>query len=145
MFEVVLDNATQNLSEMKALFVSYRIIHVKISLYHPESNSLVEVSYKTILATLSKLTNGSIKNVRDYIVVVVQVERTTVVSTTRLTPLEVIIGRDTILPIELKYRTYSILDQGKVRDRADLLALRARVLEEITRSIKEATLRQRRL
>ena len=145
MFEVVLDNTTQNLGEIKALFVSYRIIYVKISLYYPESNSLVEVSYKTILATISKLTNGSIKNIRDYIVVVVQVERTTVVSTTRLIPLVVIIGRDTILPIELKHRTYSILDQGKVRDRADLLALRARVLEEITRSIKEATLRQRRL
>ena len=55
------------------------------------------------------------------------------------------ISRDTVLPIELKYRTSRIKDQGLVRDRRDLLTLRAQALKEMLTTLKEGLVRQKRL
>lgn len=143
--DIVMDNATQNLGEVSQLICSYGVKRVNISPYHPESNSIVEVGHQTILAALSKLTNGGMYSAFKHIAAVLWAERTTTVSTTGLTPAEVMIGRDAVLPIELEYRTFGILHWGSVKTREELLAMRALALERMAGTVEEGLLRQERL
>jgi hypothetical protein len=105
--EIVLNNAKQNLGKVSELLEGLRVYRVKISAYYPQSNSMVETGYKLIIATLAKLTNGGHHKSRQFLLAVMWAERTTIVSTTGLTPAELMIGREAILPIELKHTTYN--------------------------------------
>ena len=49
-----------------------------------------------------------------------------------------------MLPIELKFRTWRILEWDKVRDRAELLALRTRQLQGRNEDLEEVRLRKQR-
>lgn len=103
----MLDNAKQNLGEVSQVLEGLGVHRVKISSYHPQSNRTVEAGHKPILAALAKLTNGGKHRSGQFLPAVLWAERTTVVSTTGLTPIEVMIGRDAILLIELEHTTYN--------------------------------------
>ena len=49
-----------------------------------------------------------------------------------------------MLPIELKFRTWRILEWEKVRDRAELLVLRTRQLQGRDEDLEEVRLRKQR-
>jgi hypothetical protein len=53
-------------------------------------------------------------------------------------------GREAILPIELKFRTWRIQEWDKIRDRAGLLALRTRQLLGWDEDLEEVRLRKQR-
>jgi hypothetical protein len=55
------------------------------------------------------------------------------------------IGREAILPIELKHTTYNTQNWGNIVTRGDLLAQRARALDYMTLKLDDAMLRQGRL
>ena len=118
---------------------------IRISPYHPQSNAIVEVGHKPILDACSKLSNGGLGKIREHIPAVLWAERTTAVSSTGLTPAEVMIGRDAVLPIELEHKTFRVMDWEKVRTRAELLALRAQALQDMSVRVEEGKLRQERL
>jgi hypothetical protein len=72
-------------------------------------------------------------------------DRTTVRSSTGLTPYEVEFVDRPILPIELKVSTWNVLAWETVKTREDLLAMRARALERREEDLEEAKLRLRRM
>jgi hypothetical protein len=122
MAEIVLNNAKQNLSKVSELLEGLRVHRVKISAYHPQSNGMVEAGHRPIITALAKLTNGGYHKSGQFLPAVMWAERTTVVSATGLTLAELMIGREAILPIELKHTTYNTQDWGKIFTYEDLLA-----------------------
>jgi hypothetical protein len=145
MAQIVLDNAKQNLGEVSMLLKGLGVHRVKISAYHPQSNGTVEAGHKPIIAALAKLTNGGLHKSSQFLAAVMWAERTTAVSTTGLTPAEVMIGREAILPIELEHTTYNTQGWGEIYTHEDLLAQRARALDYMTLKLDDAMLRQDRL
>src|SRR3979490_98374 len=71
-------------------------------------------------------------------------DRTSIHQPSGKTPFWVVYGREAVLPIELKFRTWRILEWDKVRDRAELLALRTRQLLGRDEDLEEVQLRKQR-
>jgi hypothetical protein len=71
-------------------------------------------------------------------------DRTSIHQPTGKTPFWVVYGREAVLPIELKFRTWRILEWDKVRDRAELLMLRSRQLMGRDEDLEEVQLRKQR-
>jgi hypothetical protein len=70
-------------------------------------------------------------------------DRTMVHQPTGKTPFFMVYGREAVLPVELKYPTWRILDWEKVDDRASLLATRAQQLRLRDEDMEEIALRLR--
>ena len=71
-------------------------------------------------------------------------DRTSVHQPTGRSPFWVVYGREAVLPIELKFRTWRILEWEKVQSRAELLALRTRQLMGRDEDLEEVRLRKQR-
>jgi hypothetical protein len=56
----------------------------------------------------------------------------------------IVYGREAVLPIELKFQTWQILDWERIRDGAELLALRTRQLQGQDEDLEEVRLRKQR-
>jgi len=89
---------------------------------------MIERGHKPIVDALAKMTDGGLGNWVGNLSLVLFADRTLVHQPTRKTPFWVVYGRKAVLPIELKFRTWQVLEWEKVRNRAELLALRARQL-----------------
>ena len=72
-------------------------------------------------------------------------DRTTVRASTGMTPYEVEYGQRPLLPIELEIPTWSVMNWDEVRTQADLVAMRARVLERREEDLEEARCHLRRM
>ena len=71
---------------------------------------MVERGHKPIVDALAKLTDGGLGNWVKNLPTVLFAERTTVHQPTGRTPFWVVYGREAVLLIELKFRTWRILD-----------------------------------
>ena len=71
-------------------------------------------------------------------------DRTTVYQPTGKTPFFMVYGREAVLPVETRYPTWRVLDWESIRDRADLLAVRAQQLRLRDEDIEEVKLRKQR-
>ena len=72
-------------------------------------------------------------------------DRTTVRKSTGIAPFRLEYGYDAVLPIEMDFPTWHILEWEGVRTTGDLLSMRARQLERRDEDLKEAALHLRRL
>jgi hypothetical protein len=107
---------------------------------------MVERGHKPIVDALAKLTDGGLGNWVRNLPSVLFADRTSVHQPTGKTPFWVVYGREAVLPIELKFRTWRILEWEKVKnqDRAELLALRTRQLLGRDEDLEEVRLRKQR-
>jgi hypothetical protein len=105
---------------------------------------MVEQGHKPITDALAKLTDGGLGNWVRNLPTVLFADRTSVHQPTGKTPFWVVYGREAILPIELKFRTWRVLEWEKVRDRAELLVLRTRQLLCWDEDLEEVHLRKQR-
>ena len=127
--KLVIDGRLENKGLVKEFTRLYGIKRVQVSAYHPPANGMIERGHRPIVEALARMTDGGIKNWVANLPAVLLADRTTVHGPTGRTPFWVIYGREAVLPIELKFRTWRILEWEKTRSRADLLALRARQLK----------------
>ena len=142
--KLVVDGGPENKGHVAAFTAKYGIERVQVSAYHPAANGMVERGHKPIVDALAKLTDGGLGNWVKNLPTVLFAERTTVHQPTGRTPFWVVYGREAVLPIELKFRTWRILDWDKVRTRAELLALRTRQLQGRDEDLDEVRLRKQR-
>jgi hypothetical protein len=105
---------------------------------------MVERGHKPIVDTLAKMTNGELGNWVKNLPGVLFADRTSIHQPTGKTPFWVVYGREAILLIELKFRTWRILEWEKTKDKAELLALRARQLLGRDEDLEEVRLRKQR-
>ncbi len=122
---LVVDRGPENKRHVEAFMKKYGIEWVQVSAYHLAANGMVERGHKSIVDTLAKMTEGGLGNWVWNLSSVLFAERTSMHQPTGRTPFWVIYGREAVLPIELKFRTWRVLEWDKVKDRGELLVLQA--------------------
>ena len=128
--------------ENKVLIVDlvkrYGIHRLMVSAYYSQTNGIVERGYKPIVDVLGKITNRGFTGQIKHLPAVLQVDRIIVRVSTGLILYEFKYVNQLILPIKLKYLIQSILQQKTDYNKAELIAIRARVLESREEDLKEA-------
>jgi hypothetical protein len=142
--KIVMDGGPENKGLVAALADRYGIRRVVVSAYHPEANGLVERGHKPVVDGLSKMSGGKAHWVNN-LHTVLWADRTTVHSSTGMTPYEIMYANRPILPIELEIPTWSVMNWEEAVTRSDLIAMRARVLERREEDMEEAALHLRRI
>lgn len=142
---LVVDGGTENMGEVIELLNKWGINRIRISPYNSRANGTIERGHRTILGALSKMTDGGMKRWKQHLPAVLLAERITTHRPTGKDPFSLVYGRECILPMESKFPTWRILEWEKVRDREELLALRARQLEMRDEDIEETLARKKRI
>ena len=143
--KLISDGGPENLKWTQALMRKYKIHHTITSAYNPQANGMVERGHRPIVDALSKMTGGTQKNWTKHLPGVLWADRTTVRASTGMSPFRIMYGYEAVLPVELTEPTWAVLKWSSVRDRADLLALRARQFERRDADLEEAGLHLRRM
>ena len=106
---------------------------------------MIERGHKPIVDALSKMSDGGSTNWVRNLPAVLWADRSTVRTSTGLTPYYISCGNEPVLPIELEIPTWRILPWSEVHSTADLLAMRARQLQRRDEDLEEATLHLQRM
>lgn len=141
---MVVDGGTENKAMVKQLTEKYGIRRIEISAYHPQANS-VERGHQPIKDSLSKLANAGKGNWLKNLHACFWADRTTVRTTTGVSPFRFNYGYEPIMPVEEEVPGWSFLAWEDVKSTADLLALRTLQLQRRDEDYEEISLRLRRL
>jgi len=140
--KLVSDGGKENKKKTRKLLMKYLIKHVIVSPYNPQANGMIERGHQPIVDALSKLTNGFTRHGQDgwvtHLPSVLLADRTTIRTSTGMTPFRMMYGYEAILPIELDVPTWQTLPWNTVKTRSDLIAMRARQIEKRDEDIEEA-------
>ena len=152
--EIVIDFGPEMRTELRDFLKSYGVHVVSISAYHPQANGPVERAMRTLKDALSKMTNGyEVDPVsgqrppswKSQLSLAVLADRATLHAHTGISPFRFVCGIDAVLPIDLEVPTWASLPWETVETRAELIAMRARQINQRDQDISEAMLRLNRL
>jgi len=101
---------------------------------------MIERGHKPITDALAKLIDGGLGSWVRNLSTVLFADQTSIHQPTRRTPFWVVYGREAVLPIELKFRTWRVLEWEKITGRAELLVLRTRQLMGWDEDLEEVRL-----
>ena len=141
---LVIDGGPENKKHVAEFTKRYGIDRVRVSAYNPQVNGMIERGHKPITEALARMTDGGIGNWVMNLPAVLLADRTTVHQPTGQTPFFMVYGREAVLPVELRYPTWRVLDWEKVKTRSELLAIQAQQLRMRDEDMEEAKLRKRR-
>ena len=127
--KLIIDGGSENKDAVAELARRYGVKRVVVSAYHPQANGMIERGHKPIVDALSKMSDGGSTNWVQNLPAVLWADRSTVRTSTGLTPYYICCGSEPVLPIELEIPTWRILPWNEVHSTADLLAMRARQLQ----------------
>jgi hypothetical protein len=99
---------------------------------------MIERGHKPIVDGLAKITNGGLKKWVQNLHAILLADRCTTKSTTNQTPFRLQHGFHAVLPIELNFPTWRILDWDTVRTTSKLLALRTQQIQRRDEDLQEA-------
>jgi len=140
--KIVVDGGPENKDIVDVLLKRYKVKRIQITAYHPQANGMIEVGHRPIANALSKMTKGGTTLGAEgwvaHLPAVLMAERTTVRVSTEMTPFHMLYGYDAVLPIELDVPTWQTLPWNTVRERPDLISMRARQIERRDEDIEEA-------
>ena len=143
--KLIIDGGSENKDAVAELTRRYGVKRVVVSAYHPQANGMIERGHKPIVDALSKMSDrGSTNWVRN-LPAVLWADRSTVRTSTGLTPYYICCGSEPVLPIELGVIIWRILTWSEIHSTADLLAMRARQLQLRDEDLEEATLHLQRM
>lgn len=142
--KMVVDGGPENKRVVKHLADRYGIHRIVISAYHPQANS-VERGHQAIKDGLSKLANVGKGNWVENLAACFWADRTTVRTTTGVSPFRFNTGYEPIMPIEDDVPSWSFLAWEEVKTTAELLALRTLQLQRRDEDYEEVRLRLRRV
>jgi len=140
---LVIDGGKENKAVVNQLTKKYGIRRIELSAYHPQANS-VERGHQAIKDGLSKLANAGKGNWLKNLHACMWADRTTVRTTTGVSPFRFNYGYEPIMPIEEEVPGWSFLAWEDVKSTADLLALRTLQLQRRDEDHEEISLRLRR-
>ena len=143
--KLIINGGSENKDTVAELAERYGIKRVVVSAYHPQANGMIERGHKPIVDALSKMSVGGSTNWVRNLPAVLWADRSTVRTSTGLTPYYICCGSEPVLPIELEVPTWRILPWDEVHSTADLLAMRARQLQRRDDDLEEATLHLQRM
>lgn len=99
---------------------------------------MIERGHKPLVDALSKMSDGGSTNWVRNLPAVLWADRSTVHTSTGLTPYYISCGNEPILLIKLEIPTWRILPWNDVHTTSDLLAMRARQLQRRDEDLEEA-------
>ena len=143
--KLIIDGGSENKEAVAELARRYKVKRVVVSAYHPQANGMIERGHEPIVDALSKMSDGGSTNWVWNLPAVLWADRSTVRTSTGLTPYYINCGSKPVLFIELEIPTWRILSWSKVHSTADLLAMRARQLQRRDEDLEEATLHLQRM
>jgi hypothetical protein len=120
----------------------YRINRVQSSGHNPQAMGKIEGGHKPIVNALAKLPGSWVKNLPT----VLLADRISTQEQTGYSPYQLVVGQNPVLPIELSMPTWQTLPFREVKDRAQLLAIRAMQLDlrdQMTKDAVSKTMRMR--
>ncbi len=97
-----LDGGSENKEAVAGLARRYKVKRVVVSAYHPQANGMIEPGHKPIVDALSKMSDGEFTNWVRNLPAVLLADRSTVRTSTGLTPYYINCGSKLVLPIELE-------------------------------------------
>lgn len=116
----------------------YEIKRVVVSAYHPQANGMIEKRHKPIIDVLSKMSNGGSTNWIRNLPMVLWANRSTVRTSTGLTPYYISCGNEPVLFIELEIPTWQIFPWDEVYTTSNLVAMRACQLQRRNKDLEKA-------
>ena len=108
--KLVVDRGLENKAYIAKFVRRYRICQVQVSVYYPQGNGIIERRYKPVSEALARMTRGGKGSWVRLLPAVLLADRTTIHSPTGKTLFFMECGREAILPIELRYPTWRVLD-----------------------------------
>lgn len=120
---------------------NYKINRVQSSGHNPQAMGKIEGGHKPIVNALAKLSGPWVKNLPT----VLLADRISIQEQTGYSPYQLVTGQNPVLPIELALPTWQTLPFREVKDRAQLLAIRAMQLDLRDQFTKEAIARTNRM
>ena len=106
---------------------------------------MIEKGHKSIVDTLSKMSDGGSTNWVQNLPAVLWADRSTVRTLTGLTPYYISCDNEPVLPIELEILTWRILPWDNVHTTSDFLAMRTRQLQRRNEDLEEVVLYLQRM
>lgn len=100
--KLIIDGGSENKEAVVELAQRYGIKRVVVSAYHPQANGMIERGHKPIVDALSKMSDGGSTNRVQNLPAVLWADRSTVRTSTDLTPYYINCGNEPVLPIELE-------------------------------------------
>ena len=143
--KLIIDGGSENKDAVAELTKRYGVKKVVVSAYHQQANGMIERGHKPIVDALSKMSDGGSTNWVRNLPSVLLADRSTVRTSTGLTPYYICCGSEPVLPIELEVPTWRILLWSKVHSTADLLAIRAFQLQHRDKDLEKATFHLQRM
>ncbi|RAQ98663.1 putative gag-pol poly protein [Stemphylium lycopersici] len=116
-------------------------VRVQASGHNPQAMGKIEGSHKPIVNALAKLPGPWVKNLP----AVLLADRISIQEQTGYSPYQLVTGQNPVLPIDLALPTWQTLPFREVKDRAQLLAIRAMQLDLRDQFKKEAIARTNRM
>jgi ribonuclease HI len=113
--EVISDNGTQFMGEFASLMSKYRVKHHKSSPYRPQTNGAVEAANKNLKKILSKMIDEG-KSWAEKLPLALWAYRTSVRSSTGMTPYSLVYGTEAVLPAEIRIQSMRLMVGGDVDD-----------------------------
>lgn len=105
----------------------------------------VEKGHRPLIDALAKMTEGNTTTWIDHLHAVLWADQSTVKLSTGVSLFRIVCGQEPVLPIDLEILTWRILLWGQVTNTSELLALRARQLEQRDNDIEEAAFHLQRM
>jgi hypothetical protein len=128
--EIVTDNGTAYIAALDWLASKFGIRHIRISAYNSRANGIVERQHRTIRESLVKACEGEISKWPTLAPLVFWADRATTRKSTGHTPYYMAHGIEPILPFDLTLATFLVPDLCQPLSTAELLATRARQLQQ---------------
>jgi hypothetical protein len=128
--EIVTDNGTAYIAALDWLAHKYGIHHIRISPYNSRANGIVERQHRTIRDSLVKTCEGDITKWPASAPHIFWADRVTTRKSTGHSPFFIAHGVEPILPFDITMATFLVPNLTKPLATADLLAIRARQLQQ---------------
>lgn len=141
---LVSDGGPENKALTDELLARYGIKHTWTSAYHSQGNGMVERGHQPVVNGLAKHAATTGTRWIDALPAMLWADRTTVKSTTGMTPVQVIYGAEHILPIEIDVYSWRTISWNNVKSTEDLLAARCAQLDRRDKALEEVLLCVRR-
>jgi hypothetical protein len=128
--KIVTDNGTAYIAALDWLAHKYGIHHIQISPYNSRANGIIERQHHTICESLVKTCEGDITKWPASAPHVFWADRVTTRKSTGHSPFFIAHGVEPILPFDITMATFLVPNLTKPLATADLLAIRARQLQQ---------------
>ena len=132
---IIVDGGSENKGEVHSICDQLRIKKHTVTAYHPQANGVVERGHKELVDGLSKAGSGrSPAKWPEYLNDVLWADRITVRKSTGFSPFKLVYGRKCLLPIEIIFSTWQIMEAQTPRTTQELSNLR---VTQVTQSARE--------